>query len=204
MPVRSSPLFCRTYFYKRRIESVYQPNDFKMDGKGRDCMTFDEVIRCRRSIRAYEPTPVSKDLIEQVLEAGRLAPSASNGQNWHFTAVLNSELRHRLMEACSNQKQVEEAPVTLVIWATSDRKMRCGQSVASVDCSIATTFMMLKAADLGLGTCWLGAFDADLVKRILSLEDSATVVAVTPLGYPAESPQARPRKSLEEITDIRE
>ena len=167
-------------------------------------MTFDELIRLRRSIRSYEERSVSRESINKVLEAGRLAPSASNGQNWHFTAVTNPVLRHRLMEACSNRKQVGQAPLTLVIWATTDRQMRCGQSTASVDCSIAMTFMMLKAADLGLGTCWLGAFDADMVKQVLNLDDSAVVVAVTPLGYPAESPEAKPRKPLEEISDIRE
>ncbi len=167
-------------------------------------MTFDELIRTRRSIRSYENRPVPPALIAEVLEAGRLAPSASNGQNWHFTVVTNGTLRYRLMEACSNQKQVGQAPATLIVWAAADRRMRCGQHTASVDCSIAATFMMLKAADLGLGTCWLGAFDAQEVKRILNLGDTAVVVAVTPLGYPAETPEARPRKPLEEITDIRE
>ena len=96
-------------------------------------MTFDELIRLRRSIRSYEERSVSRESINKVLEAGRLAPSPSNGQNWHFTAVTNPVLRHRLMEACSNQKQVGQAPVTLVIWATTDRQMRCGQSTASVE-----------------------------------------------------------------------
>lgn len=166
-------------------------------------MSFDELIRTRRSIRSYENKPVPDMLLEQVLEAGRLAPSASNAQNWHFTAVTNDDMRQRLMAACSNQKQVGQAPVTLVVWATLDRKMSCGQSTASVDCSIATTFMILKAAELGLGTCWLGAFNATMVKQVLGLKESDVVVAVTPLGYPAEQPEARLRKPLEEISDIR-
>lgn len=167
-------------------------------------MTFDELIRNRRSIRAYQDKPVPDELLEQVLEAGRLAPSAANAQNWHFTAVKNKETRLRLMEACNNQKQVGQAPVTLIIWATLDRTMSCGQSTASVDCSIATAFMILKAAELGLGTCWLGAFQNKQVKEILGLKESDVVVAVTPLGYPAEQPQARERKPLAQITDIRE
>lgn len=167
-------------------------------------MTFDEIVRSRRSIRSYKNDPVPRAQLVAVLEAGRLAPSARNVQSWQFTAVQNAALRAQLVAACGGQKMVGEAPVVLVVWASTDFMMNCGQSSAAVDCSIALSFMMLKAAELGLGTCWLGYFFADQVKAVLGLPENATVVAVTPLGLPNEAPDARPRKTLEEVSAILE
>ena len=167
-------------------------------------MTLDEAIRARRSIRKYSEQPVSPETLEAVLEAGRLAPSGLNDQKWHFTVVRNAKLRHQLVEACHNQPFVGTAPIDLVVWAEEDRTMSCDRSAATTDCAIALTHMMLKAADLGLGTCWLGSFSAPAVHKLLNLPEGAVVTAVTPLGYPAEQPKPRPRKALSEIIDIRE
>lgn len=166
-------------------------------------MTLDQTILNRRSIRKYQSRPVPRETLNQVLEAGRLAPSAKNQQDWHFTVVESAALRAQLAEACCGQQMVAQAPVTLVLWSQAERVMNCGQSMASVDCSIALSFMLLKAAELGLGTCWLGAFYADRVREVLQLPQDATVVAVTPLGWPDEQPAARARKPLEEICDYR-
>lgn len=166
-------------------------------------MTFDEIIAARRSIRRYTEEPVQEEALNAVLNAGRLAPSASNRQLWHFTVAQDAALRAALCRDCCDQTMVAEAPATLVVWAEADRNMRCGQSAASVDCSIALSFMMLKAAELGLGTCWLGDFKADAVARTLQLPEGAVVVAVTPLGHPAEQPAPRARKTMEEIAEIR-
>ena len=97
---------------------------------------------------------------------------------------------------------VKEAPITLVLWSTDNRMMSCGQSAASINCSIALSFMILEAAALGLGTCWLGAYDNEKVKNVLNLPDSAQVVAISPLGYSDEKPGARPRKDLTELVEI--
>ena len=166
-------------------------------------MTVMEAIEKRKSIRAYLDRPIPPAALEAVLQAGQLAPSARNRQAWHFTAVRDAALRARLMAACKDQKQVGEAPVTLVVWAEDDPVMACGQSASTVDCSIALSFMLLRAAELGLGTCWLGAFDAGMVREALGLPAGAVPVAVTPLGHPAEQPAARPRKAPEEVWDIR-
>lgn len=167
-------------------------------------MTLDQIIMSRRSIRKYQNKPIDRESLLQVLEAGRFAPSARNNQNWHFTCVENAALREELAEACCGQQMIAEAPAALIVWADEDRKMACKQSAASVDCSIALSFMMLKAAELGLGTCWLGSFYEDQVRRVLTLPDTAVVVAVTPLGWPDEAPPARPRLPIEEVIDIRE
>lgn len=167
-------------------------------------MTLNEMIDARRSVRKYKSTPLPREVLQEVLDAGRRAPSAKNQQNWHFTAVESTALRQGLVDACFGQAMVGQAPVCLVVWASEDQSMPCGQSAASVDCSIATSFMVLKATELGLGTCWLGAFNPNLVKSMLNLPGGATVVAVMPLGYADEAPAPRGRKPLEEISDIRE
>ena len=162
-------------------------------------MTVMEAIQARRSIRSYEPRPVEAEKLRQVLEAGRLAPSARNQQNWKLIAVEDAGLRQQLAAACCDQKQVAEAPVTLAVVATGQRVMTCGQVGEYVDCSIALSFMMLEAAEQGLGTCWLGAFRADEVAKVLDLPEGDVVVAVSPLGYPAEKPAPRPRKEAAEV-----
>lgn len=164
-----------------------------------DVMT---AIKNRRSIRAYKSTEVEEEKLQLILEAARLSPSARNLQNWRFVVVRDKKLRERLVEAAAGQKFVGEAPVTLVVCATApERIMTCGQPANTIDLSIALSFMMLEAAELGLGTCWLGSFYEDKVKEVLNLPEGYRVVAMTPLGYPDENPAQRPRKSIEEIVE---
>lgn len=166
-------------------------------------MTVMQAIEARRSIRHYTDQPVTDEELLAVLEAGRLAPSARNLQGWHFTAVRDASLRCALCTACNGQQMVAEAPAALVVWADGERMMGCGQSAATIDCSIALSFMLLRATELGLGSCWLGAFDQNAVKELLGLPQEAVVVAVSPLGHPAETPTARPRKDPDEVFDLR-
>jgi nitroreductase len=155
------------------------------------------AIGQRRSIRAYQERDVEEEKLKQVLEAGRLAPSAKNRQEWHFIVVRDRETRHKLVSAAMGQRFIEQAPVTLIGCAAgTDYYMPCGQLAYTVDVSIAFAFMMLEAAELGLGTCWLGAFHEDAVKDILNIPDAMRVVVVMPLGYPAESPGGTVKNSL--------
>jgi nitroreductase len=113
--------------------------------------------------------------------------------------VRNHDLRQKMVAACGDQGMVGEAAVNLVVCGVNDRPMLCGQGINAIDCSIAAAFMMLKATELGLGTCWLGRFSAGLVREILGIPAADTVVAVLPLGYAAEAPDARGRKALKEF-----
>lgn len=162
-------------------------------------MTVTQAIQTRKSIRKYDAKPVEQEKLTRVLEAGRLAPSAMNRQDWKILAVTDQDKIMKMQDACMGQKQVGMAPVTLVVCANNDVIMNCGQSKASVDCSIAMSFMMLAATEQGLGTCWLGAFEADKVRSVLDIPEDYTVVAVSPLGYRAEDPAPKPRKSAEEV-----
>lgn len=162
-----------------------------------DIMT---AIQSRRSIRLYSSRPVEEEKLQRILEAGRLAPSASNLQNWKFIVVRQRELREQLMEASYGQAFVGQSPVILVCCSTDpDSVMKCGQPKSSVDVSIATSFMILEAVELGLGTCWLGSFQEERVKQILGIPANVRVVAMTPLGYPGEAPDPRPRKETEDV-----
>lgn len=163
-------------------------------------MTVAEAIAVRRSIRSYVPREVEAEKLAAVLDAGRFAPSARNRQEWRFVAVTDSGLRERLAQAAYGQQFVAQAPVVLVICDTGgEYVMTCGQPGGTVDCSIALSFMMVQATELGLGTCWLGKYDEHTVREILGIPPDVRVVAMTPLGYPAEAPAARPRKQAGEV-----
>lgn len=157
------------------------------------------VIQGRRSIRKYSNKPVEDEKLLRVLEVARLSPSARNQQNWKFIIVKNSKIRKKLTKAIG-QPFVGEAPIILVCCGTEPESiMRGGQPRYTVDLSIATAYMILEAYVQGLGTCWLGSFDESMVKDVLDIPENVRVVAITPLGYPAESPSQKPRKRLEEI-----
>ena len=163
-------------------------------------MNVFSAIQNRRSIRLYSDRTVEEEKLRRVLEAARLAPSASNMQNWKFIVVRDAEKREMLTEAAYSQTFVGQAPIILVACGTDpDGVMKCGQHRYTIDLSIATAFMVLAATEQGLGTCWLGSFNEKMVKEILNIPDRVRVVAMTPLGYPGEAPDARPRRKLEEI-----
>jgi len=170
-------------------------------------MEFYDVIRTQRSIRSYMPTPISEKALNRVLEAVRIAPSGSNRQPWKFIIVKDEELKRRLVPACGNQRFIAEAPVVI---------MACGYNIhynrgrymkdlsMIVDVSIAFTHLILAARAEGLGTCWIGDFNNEEVKKILNIPEGVNVVAITPLGYPRGEGFTDPasRKSLAEIVSI--
>lgn len=163
-------------------------------------MDVMEAIKARRSIRSYLDKPVEEEKLKRILEAGRLAPSASNRQEWRYIVVKDKAMREKLMLAAKGQKFVLEAPVVLVACAVTDEhKMTCGQLCYPIDTAISLDHISLKAVEEGLGTCWIGAFYEDQVKKILSIPDEVRVVELMILGYPKIFPAPTSRKNLEEI-----
>ena len=158
------------------------------------------AIKMRRSIRHYKDKPVEKEKIDRVLEAGRLAPSAGNLQEWKFVVVRNKRTREKLAIATYNQKFVKEASVLIVACATiTDYVMECRQLAYPIDVAIAVNHITLKAVEEGLGTCWVGSFDEEEVKKILSIPDNIRIVTLLTIGYPKYVPGPRKRKRKEEI-----
>jgi len=163
-------------------------------------MNVMEAIRQRRSVRAYLDKPVEEEKLEAVLEAGRLAPSASNSQEWRYVVVRDPAMRAKLAEAANGQKFVGDAPVVLVACAKTDgHKMSCGEPCYPIDVAISLDHITLKAVEEGLGTCWIGAFGQPAVKKLLNIPEDIRVVQLMPLGYPADQPAARSRLSLDDI-----
>ncbi len=167
-------------------------------------MDFYEVIRTRRSIRSFKPDLIPDEVLNRILEAVRIAPSGSNRQPWKFIVVKDEALKKRLVPACQNQRFIAEAPVIIAACGGNIRWNRggyMGEMSMLVDVSIAFTHLILAARAEGLGTCWIGAFNNDEVKKVLNIPEDMNVVAVTPLGYPKEEAftEPGPRKSLAEI-----
>jgi nitroreductase len=165
-------------------------------------MDVMEAIRTRRSVRRYEDTPVEDEKLMAVLEAGRLAPSAKNLQEWRFIVVRDAATRQKLVKVARDQAFVGEAPVVIACCADTDEHvMRCGQLCYPIDVAIAIDHMTLAAVELGLGTCWIGSFYEDQAKEALGIPPAIRVVELLTLGYPKHGDAGRPRsrKAMDEI-----
>jgi nitroreductase len=165
-----------------------------------------DAIQMRRSVRAYDPRPVPEEVLEKVLEAGRIAPSASNRQPWHFIVVTDPEKR-KALSGGPYAKFLVDTPAVIV---------GCGDVKTSpewhdVDVTIALTQMVLAATAEGLGTCWIGSLYEDKVKKALNIPERYKVVAMLAVGFPrdkmdlkASLPKARNRKPMKEIVSREE
>jgi nitroreductase len=163
-------------------------------------MSLGELVKQRFSVRAYLDRPVEEEKIMQVLEAARVAPSAANRQPWHFVVITDPAQRTALGEAYGKEWFVD-APVQLAFCADTQAcwKRGDGKSYADVDVAIAFDHMTLAAAEIGLGTCWIGAFKADVARRVLGLPDHVEPIALTPLGYHEQEVPEKKRKSMDEV-----
>ena len=204
-------------------------------------LSVKKAIETRRSIRHFRSDNVPDELIKQVLEAARLAPSGSNRQPWRFLVIRDKEVKKKLRRICLEQRFVEEAPVVIACFAdleaySKEAKGKRRQEFidsevtatlsgrfadpeyiaqqdslptpprqelitsAKANTFIAIEHLVLMATALGLGTCWVGAFEATAINRLFSLSDNLIPAAVIPVGYAAgEIPPQRPRRSLQEI-----
>ncbi|NJP39762.1 nitroreductase [Oscillospiraceae bacterium HV4-5-C5C] len=163
-------------------------------------MDLMDLIHSRRSIRQYLPRKVEDWKLAALGEAFRLAPSARNGQHRKLFLVRNPELRAKICQATPGQPaMLAQAPVIVVAAGLPAPEMTCGQSTNTIDVSIALSFLMLEAQELGLGFCWLGSFYADEVRQALNLPPDHRIVAISPLGYASEQPEAKPRYAAEDM-----
>ena len=163
-------------------------------------MDVFEAIKTRRAVRSYKPEPVPEEKLKKVLEAARLAPSAHNKQEWKLVVIKDSAKRRELAEAALNQDFVGEAPIVIVAVALEpEHILTSGVPAYAVDLAIAVDHMTLAAVEEGLGTCWIGAFSQEEVKQVLNIPNQYKVVALLPLGFPADKSGAKSRKNLEEI-----
>lgn len=163
-------------------------------------MDLYQAMEARRSIRAYRPDAVPQAALDRILHAAQVVPSWKNRQAWHLIVVRDAATLAALGVALhGNPRGVDyqTLPVMLVLAMDAEAiDVRDGKAYYLVDAGIVGEHIVLAAQAEGLGTCWIGAFDEAPVKALLGIPDPYRVVMLTPLGYPAEAPEARPRKAL--------
>ena len=164
-------------------------------------MDFQELVRKRYSVRAYRPDPVEEEKLERVLEAARLAPTAANRQPFRVI-VLETKGREEELRRVYGRDWFIQAPLVLAVCAVPAEswvRKYDGWSAAEVDATIAMTHMVLAAAEEGLGTCWIAAFDPKGARDVLGLPADVIPSAFTPLGYPADTPSPKKRRPPAEL-----
>lgn len=164
-------------------------------------MEFDQVISSRYSVRSFTGQKVNRNTILEILEAAHLAPSAVNFQPWHFIVVTEPENLIDLLEVYP-RNWFKEAPVCIVVCSDhslSWKRKSDGKDFADVDVAIAIDHLVLKATDLGLGTCWVCNFDTEMARKKLHLPDYIEPIALIPLGYTISEAPPKSRKPLSEL-----
>jgi nitroreductase len=183
-----------------RWESLYCFGAFS---EASEEMEFQELVRKRHSIRAYSPTLVEEEKLSRIMEAVSSAPSAGNLQAYEVFVVKGEGKKRELAKAALDQDFIIGAPVCLVFFASPQRSSAKygsrGEALYCIqDATIAATFATLAAVDLGLCTVWLGAFDDRMVAEVCGVK-SLRPVAILPIGYPAEEPEIRSRRPVEDV-----
>jgi nitroreductase len=161
-----------------------------------------EAIKSRRSIRSYKSKPITDELLQKVLGAARLAPSANNAQPWKMIVVRNEEKKLKVAQAANNKNWLAEAPVIIVacgIPDDADAYMGGYMNSFPVDVAIALDHLTLMAASEGLATCWIGHFNEDKLKDLLEIPEDIHIVALLPIGYPNEEKETKGRKHISEL-----
>lgn len=164
-------------------------------------MNFQELIRKRYSARAYKPDPVEEEKLQQILEAGSLAPTAANRQSFQII-VIQTKGREEELKHVYGRDWFVQAPLVLCVcaipaenWTRRDDN----KNYHDVDAAIVMDHLILAAADLGLGTCWIAAFNPSAARQVLALPDDVEPIVFTPLGYPADELRPKSRKPLEDL-----
>lgn len=166
-------------------------------------MEFYKVLKTRRSIRSYKADTIPQKSLDKIAEAVQAAPSACNKQPWNFRIVLNDELRAKIGK-CYNGAWLAEAPAIIVALGNSEDcwKRIEGTPITDIDMGIAMEHVVLAAAAEGLGTCWICAFNIAAMNKALNIIKPWSVLAISPLGFPNQSPTMPKRKPIEDVFQI--
>ena|SRR3989338_1520711 len=187
------------------ISHGHNNNNDKNHNAGYADLGVLECIKTRRTVRKYIDAPVSWELITNVIDAGKAAPSSGNLQNWKFIIVLNKDKRAAIAEACLQQYWMADAPCHIVVCGETNKAIRFygirGDRLYTIqNCAAACQNMSLAAHHLGLGSAWVGAFDENMLKRALGIPDEVRPQAVITLGYPGESVPEPLHQTIENVT----
>lgn len=168
-------------------------------------MQFQDLILARQSVRAFKSEQPKKELLEMVLEAARMAPSAVNFQPWQFIVVSNKE-KLQALQGCYHREWFQTAPVCIVVLGNHNQawhRQADNKDHTDVDVAIAIDHLTLQASELGLGTCWVCNFEVDKVVSLFDLPTYLEPIALIPIGFPQDENDVlvteKKRKSLDEI-----
>lgn len=171
-------------------------------------MSIDKLFIERKSVRSFSKKKIDKETIIQLLNAARIAPSAVNYQPWRFFVCMSADIKQKIIESYP-RKWFEKAPLYIVACADKTQSWKRptdNKDHGDIDVAIAVTHIMLKATELGLGTCWVCNFDSNILKEALNLDKVLEPIAIIPIGYPSlevppEQEQPKKRKSIDEFTE---
>jgi len=170
-------------------------------------MEYYELIRSRESIRNYDPSRlISKEILEKILDAGRVAPSACNNQPWKFLVISSSPLLEKVKESY-DREWFKEAPHILVIIGLRDQawiRSFDGYNSIETDIAIAMTHIILAAENEGVGTCWIAHYNPVILREAIKPEDNQLIFGITPLGYPKPGFKKTLNKKRKPLGDIAE
>lgn len=162
-------------------------------------MNIYEIIEKRRSVRSFREDPIEDKTLEKILNAGRMAPSANNSQEYKFVVVKDSQKKKELARI-ADQRFIALAPIIIAAVSTNpDYMLESGIPAYAVDLAIALDHMTLAAVEEDLGTCWIGSFSQEEAKNILDVPSNFKIAALMPLGVPYDDPGVKSRKNLKDL-----
>jgi len=168
-------------------------------------MEYNDLIRTRESIRDYDPQrPVSKEVLEKILNAGRMAPSACNNQPWEFLLIQSPEMLDKV-RVCYHRSWFKDAPHILVVLGLKDKawvRGFDGYNSVETDMAIVMTHLLLAAENEGVGACYIEAYDPAILRKALELDDNQVVYGITPLGYQRQGFTKKGNKSRKLLKEI--
>ena len=171
-------------------------------------MELNKVLESRRSIRQYSKKNVSWHILSDILESATYSPSSGNQQNWRFIIIANEDKKKEIAVASLKQLWIQQAPVIVVVCAdfSSIKKYYSSsyRELSLQNCAIASNNIMLRAASLGLGSCYVAIFDKNAISRILRLPDDIEPMMILTLGYSDETPEKKHIISLNNLTYFEE
>ncbi len=166
-------------------------------------MDFFELIKRRESVRSYSSDPIEEEKINKILEAARLAPSAANKQPWEFIVVRSKDILDEVKKSYPRDWFIN-APCIIVVKGDKNQswKRKDGYDSIETDLAIAMTYIILSSFELGLATCWIGAFDESVLRKALNLKENEVVFALTPLGYPEKDYKPKGVKDRKPLSEV--
>ncbi|MFC2014950.1 nitroreductase family protein [Chloroflexota bacterium] len=161
-------------------------------------MDFIEIVKKRYSVRAYKSTPVEEDKLNKILEAARLAPTGANRQAFQLI-IVHTAGREEELQPIYGKEWFVQAPIIICACAVTEPDQPYSEAGHYRNIGIVMDHVILAATDLGLGTCWIGAYDAEAARKILGIQENAHPVVLATVGYADDQPKERVRKPIEEL-----